>query len=541
MDAPTAISLASLVIAVFALVAVLFQVNLELSVEQRRKGKTDKLAIGDWAISWPQPKLTLHFMLSPFGIKSPWGDPRLLSVPFITVAGIEDYLRAEAKATSRSALARRMKQRLVRESSAAIATGGGSYSGRMYAVRETTRKRSEACWSDALDMCNMSRKHWNLTTSVSAQACDGAIRPAHAVTNLHSLWGLARVMGMRSCDRQGTKVTFSNGGASIYLDQYAGPDRPTRLAHFSGSPNGRYRIIDEMSQHTGASIYADTLWSSGFIPDLQRLRVDPLPTSTTIIPSKGKKPSIAKGKLRWPEPFLIPDLARTGPLSLVEIQQWTKYMLPSLRNLCGPLPPSVTDPFTRPDILQFTESRSDAVLSCIRSYPSSTLSMGQLEMCNRALLWCVTHWWLSPYEWKIVQYRPGDYPRLPDLGIDIIGCEYVTSRAQANEWCDEAVIRNCTTVTEACWSKCYNYVCSLSTPSQAINNHLTAADHLTLLKIIQCWRLFLVAKEDVANDDIRFFNTAQLALLTMALVSIASDSSKIGDHEENKAMEIELG
>ena len=54
-------------------------------------------------------------------------------------------------------------------------------------------------------------------------------------------------MGLRRVDISGSRMTLTNGGASIYLDLDAGVDRPVRLAHFSGSPNGRYMIIEEMS------------------------------------------------------------------------------------------------------------------------------------------------------------------------------------------------------------------------------------------------------------------------------------------------------
>jgi len=145
MDKSTAISVASFTIAVIALAAALAQVTIQFSIEQRRKGKTDTLALGDWAINWPQVKLSLCLILEPFHIQSPWGYPRLLSVPFITVKAVEDYLLAEASATMRSPLERRMKSRLVESASKTIATGGGPFTGRMYAVQATTQKRSEAC------------------------------------------------------------------------------------------------------------------------------------------------------------------------------------------------------------------------------------------------------------------------------------------------------------------------------------------------------------------------------------------------------------
>ncbi|KLU91719.1 hypothetical protein MAPG_10236 [Magnaporthiopsis poae ATCC 64411] len=100
-----------------------------------------------------------------FRIRSPFGDPAVLTVPFITVSALVDYLRREATEEGRGPLDRRMKDRLVGSATRALATGGRSLRGAH--IRP-------------------------LLTGASAVACDGAIRPAHAVTDLGSLWGLAR-------------------------------------------------------------------------------------------------------------------------------------------------------------------------------------------------------------------------------------------------------------------------------------------------------------------------------------------------------------
>jgi hypothetical protein len=82
----------------------------------------------------------------------------------------------------------------------------------------------------------------------------GAMRLANAVTNLRSLWGYARTMGLRHVENQETRITKKWRRGNI-LDQYAGVDQPTRLAHFNGSPNGQYKIIEKMSQQATESIY----------------------------------------------------------------------------------------------------------------------------------------------------------------------------------------------------------------------------------------------------------------------------------------------
>jgi hypothetical protein len=548
MDKSTAISVASFTIAVIALAAALAQVTIQFSIEQRRKGKTDTLALGDWAINWPQVKLSLCLILEPFHIQSPWGDPRLLSVPFITVKAVEDYLLAEASATMRSPLERRMTSRLVESASKTIATGGGPFTGRMYAVRATTRKRSEACWSDAMDMCGMTRRFWPLLTGVGAQACDGAVRPANAVTNLHSLWGYARTMGLRGCIREGTKITFTNGGAFIYLDQYAGHDRPTRLAHFSGSPNGRYKIVEEMSQQTGQSVYADTVWSCGHIPLMSRLELN-IPATTEIQDPQAKlSPIVAKERIKWLASLELQDFARQswqnldGPVKL-----WSSSLLETFRRTIADNPPEHS---TDTDIVQFVERRNAAVASCIRSYPINTMSMEEFRACNQALLWCIDHWWLNPYEMRTCQYTPNgdETPRLPDLKTAIISCEFITDIAQTIAWCEDVLGRECMSVERHCWKACRKFAVSRLDSSPPSDEALSFTENYALIKVLQCWRLFLIYGERTPQQSVSLpgidnsdTTTCLLILLTMALVAIANDSSKVGDVEDNKAMEIELG
>jgi hypothetical protein len=306
MDVGTAVGISSMVLALLALFVAIVQVNIQASIESRRKGKTDKLALGDWAITWPQARNLAFEILNILHIRLPFGDPKILTVPFITVGALEDCLRKEASSEGRGLIDRRMKSRLVESATSSIATGSGRFTGRMYAVRSTTRKRPEACWADAMDMCGITRKYWPLLTGASALACDGAIRPANAVTNLHSLGGFARAMGLRYIEIKGTRITMTNGGASVYLDQYAGFDRPTKLAHFSGSPNGRYNILEEMSQQTAASVYADAVWSDGCVPNPFRLEMK-LPAGTAK--------DIGKRHVTWPSSINPPTLDYNDPLS----------------------------------------------------------------------------------------------------------------------------------------------------------------------------------------------------------------------------------
>jgi hypothetical protein len=106
---------------------------------------------------------------------------------------------------------------------------------------------------------------------------------------------------------------MTNGGASVYLDQYAGFDRPTKLAHFSGSPNGRSNILEEMSQQTAASIYADAVWSKGCVPNPLRLEMK-LPEGTTK--------DIKKRHVAWASHINPPTLNRNDPLSEEKFSSW---------------------------------------------------------------------------------------------------------------------------------------------------------------------------------------------------------------------------
>ncbi|KAF8892104.1 hypothetical protein BD779DRAFT_1670449 [Infundibulicybe gibba] len=513
---------ASFGIAVVALVAAVVQLTMQVDIEARRKGKTDRLALGNWAIEWPQTKLMVHLAFGLVGFKSPWGDPRVLTVPFITVGEMEKYLRAEGTAAGRAPLERRMQSRLVESATMSIATGDGRYTGRMYAVRGTTRKRSEACWSDALDMCGMFRDHWSLLTGVSAPACDGAVRPANAVTNLHSLWGFGRVMGMRKVVRSpaGTRITMTNGGASLYLDLYAGVDRPTRLAHFSGSPNGRYLIIEEMSQHTAQSIYADAVWAAGNIPD-------PVKLSHVTHGTKTVAPSV--GNAIW-------DVTYTS---------WAEEFVTVLNG----------DRVGGDDMDMLDLVKSPVVVSCIRTYPVGDLPQAQVNACNRALHWCVHHWWLSRYQiLSLRRQQPDVYrPRLPVLGAKHINPEFVTGTEQAREWCTEASQCATALADNQTWKQILQFVGSKVEDNKSRSaQSLAIQEHTILVRLLQCWKLMLYDELEaklgghvgtVACVQWEKHNTltALLAAVSMACISVATDSTEIGDGEVNKAMEIELG
>jgi hypothetical protein len=538
MDVGTAVGISSMVLAMLALLAALAQVNIQASVEARRKGKTDKLALGDRAITWPQVRSLVFEIFSILHIQSPFGDPKILTVPFITVGALEDCLRNEAIGEKRGLIERRMKNRLVESATCSIATGSGRFTGRMYAVRGTTRKRSEACWSDAMDMCGITRKYWPLMTGASALACDGVIRPANAVTNLHSLGGFARVMGLRDIEIQGSRITMTNGGASIYLDQYAGVDRPTRLAHFSGSPNGRYNILEEMSQHTGASIYADAVWSDGCVPNPVRLEAK-LPAGTVK--------DVGKRHVAWPSSIDPPTLDRNDPLSEEKFSSWAVNFLVSYNQQCSQLPPGVVA-YDR-----LIQTGEPAVISCIRSYPKSELLAEQIQASNAALIWCINHWWRNPYQVDQRQQRDtDDVPRVPLSDIKQISSEFVTSRAQAVLWCHTAKTRESLVVDSDCWTNCRSHAERLSEnqPHDA-KSILRNVDYVVLLKVLQAWKLHSICSKPgrgetslnnfPATAALAASTTCEILLISMALLSIATDSSKMGSSEVNKALEIELG
>jgi len=570
MGLDTVVAIVSMALALLALAAAIAQVNIQASIEARRKGKTDKLALGDWAMTWPQLRLAVFHIFSFFFLTSPFGDPRILTVPFITIGALEDCLRNESQATGRQTLQRRMTSRLVESASQSIATGAGRFTGRMYAVRGTTRKRSEACWSDAMDMCGITRRFWPLLTSASAQACDGAIRPANAVTNLHSLLGFARAMGLRQIERQGTRITMTNGGASIYLDQYAGVDRPTRLAHFSGSPNGRYTIIEEMSQQTAASIYTDAVWADGCIPVTSRLN--------SFAPGKSKSQETGKRRVLWPSQLNASNVPRGHTPSQNLPEAFAPACMSSITVTERP-PPSYVP------MIQVIQSREAAIVSCIRTYPKGALTSSQMAACNQALLWCLQHWWLDAYQQDHMKYPVAVYetPRIPLPDVSTISCEFVTDFAQAMSWHRAANSRESIAVDPSCWNSCVEHAQNLveslpllssrpalslqapapspmsnphssgfapppaiPSPSPAQTPQLAFHDHSVLIKILQGWKLNVLcawceaAKEptDGDSDDV---SVCLVALLTMATLAIAMDSSQIGSNEANKALEIELG
>ncbi|KAF2814393.1 uncharacterized protein BDZ99DRAFT_516987 [Mytilinidion resinicola] len=529
MDTAAAIAISSLVIAILALWAAIAQVNIQASVEARRKGKTDKLALGEWAIKWPQTKAFVFKALSIIYLPSPFGDPQVLAVPFITVGALEDCFRHEQARSKRGAIERRIKRRLVKSATQAITTGGGRFTGRMYAVRSTTRKRSEACWADAMDMCGITRKDWPLMTGASALACDGAIRPASAVTNLHSLWGFARVMDLRTVEIKGTRITMTNGGASIYLDQYAGVDRPTKLAHFSGSPNGRYSIVEEMSQHTGESIYADAVWSDGFVPLPSRL--EPNHAAVAI-------KAVGKRRVIWPSSIKVPMLDRNDPASDEKFSSWASQFLADY-GICQFSP-------NRVSYAQLIETDEPAVISCIRTYPRGELSPEQVEASVAALSWCMDHWWRDQYQMSQRQQNESTIPRLPIADINQISSEFVTGRAQAWKWCDAFRTSKSVQVESDCWKHCVTYV-EQHKSGHNTKSTLRHGERAVLVKVFQTWKLYTTCDRLHKRGNPRDIDTSvraaaicEIMLLSMALLAIATDSSQIGSSEVNKALEIEL-
>jgi hypothetical protein len=538
MDVGTAVGISSMILALLALFVAIVQVNIQASIEARRKGKTDKLALGDWAITWPQARNLAFEICSVLRIRSPFGDPKILTVPFITVGALEDCLRSEAIGERRGLIERRMKDRLVESATSSIATGSGRFTGRMYAVRNTTRKRSEACWSDAMNMCGITRQYWPLMTGASALACDGAIRPANAVTNLHSLGGFARAMGLRSIEIQGTRITMTNGGASIYLDQYAGVDRPTKLAHFSGSPNGRYNILEEMSQQTAASIYADAVWSDGCVPNPLRLE--------TKFPD-GTAKDIGRRHVAWPSYINPPTLNCNEALSEEKFSSWAVDFLDTYTQQCHQSLPSEVS------YIHLVQANESAVISCIRTYPKSNLSTEQIQAYDTALVWCINHWWRDPYQaqnFNQHQQEATNAPRLPLPDINQISSEFITSRSQALLWCQTVKSRKAVAVEPECWANCLRYAKLLSEKqAQDPRPILRHVDYVALLKVLQGWKLHtFCSKLHKDGSSVNHLATGasattscEILLLSMALLSMAMDSSEMGSSEVNKAVEIELG
>ncbi|KAF2258915.1 hypothetical protein CC78DRAFT_548756 [Lojkania enalia] len=530
MDIANIVAIVTLIVALFALFAAVVQVNIQASIEERRKGKTDKLALGEWAITWPQAKGIVFGIFSTLRIPLQFGDPRIITVPFITVGALEDCLRAEASKEKRGNIERRMKARLVESATRSIAIGSGRFTGRMYAVRNTTRKRSEACWSDAMDMCGITREYWPLLTGASALACDGAIRPANAVTNLHSLWGFARAMGLRVIEINGTRITMTNGGASIYLDQYAGIDRPTRLAHFSGSPNGRYNILEEMSQQTAESVYADAVWSDGCVPVPSRLEPN---SPLGVLKETGKR------RVAWPTSINPPILDDNCPPSKEMFSSWAMEFV-TICNREQPKPGRV-------GYIELIKAREPAVISCIRTYPIKELSSEQKKACNEALLWCVDHWWRDPNQANNAHGRV-ETPRLPLPDVSYISSEFVTGRAQAARWCHTARALESVPVDMECWNNCCRYAKKASSGQYQANNTLSHGEQAVLVKFLQGWKLYNFTYKPYDGELARNQDTAgaasticEILLVAMALLSIAMDSSQMGSSEVNKALEIELG
>lgn len=517
MDTGTAIATASMAVAVLALFVAIAQVNIQQSIEARRKGKTDKLALGAWAITCPQVRGIAFDVLGFFRIRSPFGDPAILTVPFITVGALEDCLRRGAAGEGRGALDRRMRDRLVESATQSIATGGGRFTGRMYAVRGTTRKRSEACWSDAMDMCGITRTYWPLLTGASAIACDGAIRPANAVTNLHSLWGFARAMGLRDIEISGTRITMTNG---------------------------RYHILEEMSQQTAQSIYSDAVWSSGCVPSPARLVLDVVGG----IPDR----SSSSRRVAWPGHLNTPILALSdesdeAKYTEAKFTAWAEELVRGDVAMQGQLDARQVSFF------RLLQDREPCLISCIRTFPRNELSNGQRSACAKALLWCTRHWWRDPYQ-TLQRTGPNgttviaDRPELPLPSTVHISSEFVTATSQAMAWCQ--AVRSCKRipVDAETWTACVRFAeagADITRPDLL----LPYGQQMSLLKILQGWKLHVFAAKirrpglpknmpDPANQAVA---ACELLLITMATLAISSDASRMGSGEVAKALEIELG
>jgi len=419
-----------------------------------------------------------------------------------------------------------------------LASGEPAFQRHMYAVRKTTRKRSESCWTDVMNMCGFQRKHWSNLTRASAPACDGVVRPASALTNVHSLSWYARIMGLRDVARGGSNVTFSNTGAKLYYDEVVHPNSLGPLAHFHGSPGGRYMILDEMSQATSQSVYGDSAWAYGRAPLDEVLEVD----GSSAARERGK----ATQQILWPDCVLelrdvdidgwpsTPDLG--APPDFVT---WAAGLLERLTPVPDPGEESVNNSSTDLNIAQFATRRAAALVSCIRTYPLHRLNDIQTRACTAALSWCIKHHWLSPYSLSQLSRLNAsprtclNAPLLPNLDCSIINCEYVTGTRQAYEWCKAASSGPSTSVNEGVWQSC----CALDT---------NRGTRRVLLRVIQTWKLFLLSaeKEDGhaywGNADVV---TALLSLLTMASLALADDPERsvLGPMEKNKVLEVEIG
>jgi len=372
-------------------------------------------------------------------------------------------------------------------------------------------------------------------TAASAQACDGQVRPANAVTNLHSLWGFGRIMGLRQVTCTATRITMTNGGASLYLDLLASVDRPTRLAHFSGSPNGRYLIIEEMSQHTAQSVYADAVWASGNVPDEHRL---------SRPGAKSDNPGFSQKMLAVPTHFVDISIVQPSGLPVLDdtFKVWSEEFVAELES-------NRVKTEGVMDILSLV--RTPIAISCIRTYPVGQLSASQLNACYQALSWCIRHWYLCAYQsGSLLCFQQNIYrPRLPLLGIKHIGPEFVTSSEQCREWCFNAIQSSATLVDAHSWDN-INKFANLKVGSQGHDMRLTSQENIILVKLLQCWRLMIIEGQGLGNG-VRYQNTptsesydmstASLVALTMATIAVATDTSEVGDTEVNKAIEIEFG
>ncbi|KAK3997905.1 hypothetical protein QBC44DRAFT_314645 [Cladorrhinum sp. PSN332] len=532
MDLATSLSISTMVVTLVALVVAIAQVNVQLAVEARRKGKIDRLAIGDWAISWPQTRVLMHRLLGIFFIRSRLRNPHTVEVPFVTIGALQEYLKREARAEGRRPLDRRIVNRLVKTATESLATGSGQFSGRIYDTRETTRKKSEACWSDALDMCGIARQHWppKLLSSMSAQTCDGVIRPANAVTNLHSIMGFARAMGLRDVDMENgnTHVTLSNGGASIYIDNDLGHGTLAKQAHFSGSPNARYCVLNEMSQQTAESVYADALWSAGYVPVADRL------TPLRIPPDGRGRYRLAGEELTiiWPSSLMPPALDKNDKSCRQTFQAWATEFIANLAAGEEPTPKGAQ----QTSLLALVQHSDAAIVPCIRTYPKGTLTDQQVQASSSSLRWCVDHWWIDSYQELRARPPEPDRPHLPRPDVKIIGAEYVTDIDQAKKWCLWAHARESVPIDASSWDNIVSH-------AQANEGPPCIMEWSILVNFLQAWKLHVIQERLCAPgipDCARDVAVCEVMVLEMALLAVSKSSTMSTSQEENKNTEVDF-
>ena len=114
--------------------------------------------------------------------------------------------------------------------------------------------------------------------------------------------------------------------------------------------------------------------------------------------------------------------------------------------------------------------RSDSsFVSCIRSYPKGSMSEDQFQACNKALLWCVRHWWEDPYQHLQRQYSTFETPRLPSIQASSISCEFITGIKTAVTWCEETRSRESVQIDRQPWEDRVTFAASMASQGQAAN------------------------------------------------------------------------